>query len=99
MKLRIRKEDAEYVQKLKLMEDVFVIETPQEIPKVFEKYLASNQSGSAKGSIDIERIDKSIWLPDPESSIFIESIFFDEPICDNNCRKGKIKNQSPSLNL
>jgi flavoprotein len=38
MKLRIRKEDAEHVQKLRMMEDVFVIETPQEIPAVFEKH-------------------------------------------------------------
>jgi len=40
MKLRIRKEDAENVQKLRRMEDVFVIETPQEIPSVFEKYFS-----------------------------------------------------------
>src|SRR5512136_1579564 len=38
MRLRIRKEDAENVQKLRMMEDVFVIETPQEIHRVFEKY-------------------------------------------------------------
>ncbi len=37
MKLRIRKEDAENVQKLRMMEDVFVIETPEEIPSIFEK--------------------------------------------------------------
>ena len=40
MKLRIRKEDAENVQKLRRMEDVFVIETPQEIPSVFKKYFS-----------------------------------------------------------
>ena len=40
MRLRIRKEDAENVQKLRRMEDVFVIETPQEIPSVFEKYFS-----------------------------------------------------------
>jgi archaeoflavoprotein AfpA len=40
MKLRIRKEDAENVQKLRHMEDVFVIETPQEIPSVFEKHFS-----------------------------------------------------------
>jgi len=40
MKLRIRKEDAENVQKLKRMEDVFVIETPQQIPSVFEKHFS-----------------------------------------------------------
>jgi archaeoflavoprotein AfpA len=38
MRLRIRKEDADNVQKLRMMEDVYVIETPQEIHKVFEKY-------------------------------------------------------------
>ncbi len=41
MKLRIRREDAEHVERLRGMEDVFVIETPQEIPAVFEKYFAS----------------------------------------------------------
>jgi archaeoflavoprotein AfpA len=40
MKLRIRKEDAEHVNRLRGMEDVTVIETPQEIPKVFENYFA-----------------------------------------------------------
>jgi archaeoflavoprotein AfpA len=40
MKLRIRKEDAENVQKLRQMEDIFVIETPQEIPSVFEKHFS-----------------------------------------------------------
>jgi archaeoflavoprotein AfpA len=41
MKLRIRKEDAQNVQKLRMMEDVHVIETPQEIPSVFENYFAA----------------------------------------------------------
>ncbi len=40
MKLRIRREDAEHVERLRGMEDVFVIETPQEIPAVFEKYFS-----------------------------------------------------------
>lgn len=40
MKLRIRKEDAEHVQRLRKMEDVFVIETPQELPSVFEKHFS-----------------------------------------------------------
>ena len=40
MKLRIRREDAEHVDRLRQMEDVFVIETPQEIPAVFEKYFS-----------------------------------------------------------
>ncbi|MDD1741908.1 MAG: archaeoflavoprotein AfpA [Methanotrichaceae archaeon] len=43
MKLRIRKEDAENVQKLRSMEDVFVVETPQEIPKIFEKHFSGNR--------------------------------------------------------
>lgn len=42
MRLRIRKEDAENVQKLRNMEDVFVIETPQEITAVFEKHFAGS---------------------------------------------------------
>ncbi|MGD0954249.1 MAG: archaeoflavoprotein AfpA [Methanotrichaceae archaeon] len=40
MRLRIRKEDAENVQKLRMMEGVFVIETPSEIHTVFEKYFS-----------------------------------------------------------
>ncbi len=40
MKLRIRKEDAENVAKLRKMEDIFVIETPQELPAVFEKHFS-----------------------------------------------------------
>jgi archaeoflavoprotein AfpA len=38
MRLRIRKEDAEHVEKLRCMEDVFVIETPSEIAGIFEKH-------------------------------------------------------------
>jgi archaeoflavoprotein AfpA len=38
MKLRIRKEDAEHVERLRRMEDITVIETPQEIPAIFEKH-------------------------------------------------------------
>ncbi len=41
MRLRIRKEDAEHVQRLRQMDDVFVIETPQEIPAVFEKHFST----------------------------------------------------------
>jgi archaeoflavoprotein AfpA len=44
MKLRIRKEDADNVRRLKLMEDVYVLEDPQKIPAVFEKWFGSNQS-------------------------------------------------------
>ncbi|OPY53609.1 MAG: bifunctional phosphopantothenoylcysteine decarboxylase/phosphopantothenate synthase [Methanosaeta sp. PtaU1.Bin060] len=40
MKLRIRKGDAQHVQSLRAMDDVFVIETPQEIASVFEKLFA-----------------------------------------------------------
>lgn len=40
MKLRIRKEDAEHVRRLRQMDDLFVIETPQEIATVFEKYFS-----------------------------------------------------------
>jgi archaeoflavoprotein AfpA len=42
MRLRIRKEDADNVQKLREMEDVFVIETPAQIHNVFEKYFKRN---------------------------------------------------------
>jgi archaeoflavoprotein AfpA len=38
MKLRIRKEDAEHVERLRRMEDITVIETPKEIPAIFEKH-------------------------------------------------------------
>jgi archaeoflavoprotein AfpA len=41
MRLRIRKEDAENVKKLRSMEDVHVIETPREIYGVFEKQFSS----------------------------------------------------------
>jgi archaeoflavoprotein AfpA len=44
MKLRIRKEDADNVRRLKLMEDVYVLEDPQKIPDVFKKCFGSNQS-------------------------------------------------------
>ncbi len=40
MKLRIRKEDAEHVERLRKMDDITVIETPKEIPAVFEKYFS-----------------------------------------------------------
>ncbi|WP_461459747.1 archaeoflavoprotein AfpA [Methanothrix sp.] len=40
MKLRIRKEDAENVDKLRRTEDVYVLETPEEITGVFEKYFS-----------------------------------------------------------
>ena len=41
MRLRIRKEDAENVDKLRRTEDVYVLETPpDEIAGVFERYFA-----------------------------------------------------------
>jgi archaeoflavoprotein AfpA len=43
MRLRIRKEDAENVQKLRMMEDVFVIETPQDISSIFERHFPRSQ--------------------------------------------------------
>ncbi len=44
MKLRIRKEDADNVRRLKLMEDVYVLEDPQKIPDFFKKWFGSKQS-------------------------------------------------------
>lgn len=41
LKIRIRKEDAEHARKLAGMEDVFVLETPEEINQVFEKHFGS----------------------------------------------------------
>ncbi len=38
MKLRVRKEEVEQVKKLKRMEDVYVLEGPQKIRKVFKKW-------------------------------------------------------------
>jgi archaeoflavoprotein AfpA len=38
MKLRVRKEEVEQVKKLERMEDVFVLEGPQKIREVFEKW-------------------------------------------------------------
>jgi len=42
LKLRIRKEDADNVRRLKLMEDVYVLEDPQKVPAVFKKWFGSN---------------------------------------------------------
>ena len=41
LKLRIRKEDVEHVKKLGDMEDVFILEKPEDIFQVFKKYLLS----------------------------------------------------------
>jgi flavoprotein len=38
MKLRIRKEDVEHVKKLASMDDVFILEKPEEIHQVFKKH-------------------------------------------------------------
>ena len=38
MKLRVRKEEAEQVKKLELMEDVHVIKDPHKIRQIFQKY-------------------------------------------------------------
>jgi len=38
MKLRIRKEDVEHVKKLACMQDVFILEKPEEIHQVFKKH-------------------------------------------------------------
>ena len=43
MRLRIRKEDAENVQKLRKMDDVFVIESPKDIATVFEKHFSRDE--------------------------------------------------------
>ncbi|MCS7144193.1 MAG: archaeoflavoprotein AfpA [Archaeoglobaceae archaeon] len=40
MKLRIRKEDVEHVERLRKMDGVFVLEKPEEIFGVFEKHFA-----------------------------------------------------------
>jgi archaeoflavoprotein AfpA len=42
MKLRVRKEEVEQVKKLERMEDVFVLESPQEIRDVFKKWFGQN---------------------------------------------------------
>jgi archaeoflavoprotein AfpA len=43
MRLRIRKEDAQNVDKLRGMEDVFVLEAPQEIPSIFKKHFSQER--------------------------------------------------------
>jgi archaeoflavoprotein AfpA len=40
MKLRVRKEEVEQVKKIKRMDDVFVLEGPQKISDVFQKWFA-----------------------------------------------------------
>jgi len=43
LKLRVRKEDAENTRKLSLMENVFVLEKPEDIRNVFKKHLDKDQ--------------------------------------------------------
>lgn len=43
-KLRIRKEDAEHVKKLAKMQDVFLLEKPEEIQKVFNKHFKPEET-------------------------------------------------------
>ncbi|AGK61268.1 archaeoflavoprotein AfpA [Archaeoglobus sulfaticallidus PM70-1] len=38
LKIRVRKEDVEHVERLRKMDGIFVLESPQEIPPVFEKH-------------------------------------------------------------
>ncbi len=39
LKVRVRKEDVEHVERLKKMDGVFIIETPEEIQPIFERHL------------------------------------------------------------
>jgi len=45
MKLRIRREDVEHVEKLAGMADVFVLEKPEEILQVFRKHFHPEETG------------------------------------------------------
>ncbi len=44
LKLRIRKEDVEHVKKLAGMDDVFVLERPEEVYQVFKKHFKPNET-------------------------------------------------------
>ena len=39
LKLRIRKEDVEHVKKLSAMDDIFILETPEDLHKTFKDFL------------------------------------------------------------
>ncbi len=39
LKIGVRREDVEHVERLRKMDGVFVIEDPNEIPPIFEKHL------------------------------------------------------------
>jgi archaeoflavoprotein AfpA len=41
IKLRVRREDAEHVRRLEKMKDVFVLERPKDITKIFKKHFGS----------------------------------------------------------
>jgi len=44
LKLRIRKEDVEHVKKLAQMDDVFILEKPEEIHQVFKKHFKTEEA-------------------------------------------------------
>ena len=44
LRLRIRKEDVEHVQKLCKMEKVFILEKPEDIRGVFKKHFGPEES-------------------------------------------------------
>jgi len=44
LQLRIRKEDVEHVKKLARMDGVSILETPEEIPQVFEKHFRTKEA-------------------------------------------------------
>jgi len=46
LRLRIRKEDVEHVKKLAGMEDVFILEKPEEIYRIFQEHFKPGKSGS-----------------------------------------------------
>ena len=41
LKLRIRREDVEHVKKLASMDDVFILEKPEDIHQVFKKHFGN----------------------------------------------------------
>jgi len=44
LKLKIRKEDVEHVKKLADMDDVFILEKPEEIYQVFQKHFKTKEA-------------------------------------------------------
>ncbi len=53
LKLRIRKEDAEHVEKLSRMDGVYILEKPEDIPLVFEKHFKEPSAGVILRKTDI----------------------------------------------